>query len=217
MNAPLSGCLAVFRQFALGVALALPISSGAFAACTTGVVPAQKIADFVKNPSSILFESGGGERPNADVVSDIRDMTISDPATLPVIIGLLKTDPLPSAGLQRAIGTGLGLAQDVCLRPDPNFAAEIQVQLAQTNSDEAKQQYAAVTGNQKIAAASTGSASGGASGGQINPLNNFGGGGTLQVFGPNSLSNNPINYFGGSTSGISTNTTTTIVTSVSPS
>ncbi|WP_342733667.1 hypothetical protein [Bradyrhizobium sp. B117] len=153
------------------------------------------------------------------MTSDIRDLLVSDPTTLPLIIGLLKADPPPSVDLQRAIGSGLGLAANMCIRPDPAFAAEIQTQLVATNSTDAKQQYAAITGNQLIGTVGGGGGgiSAGASGGQVNPLgNNPSSSGALQTFVSNSVTNPNNNFFGGSTgsAGSITNNTTT---SVSPS
>ena len=51
-----------------------------------------------------------------------------------------------SADRQKAIGAGLGLAADVCNRPDPTFAAEIQTQIAGIESADAKTTYATVNG-----------------------------------------------------------------------
>jgi hypothetical protein len=51
-----------------------------------------------------------------------------------------------SADRQKASGTGLGLAADVCIRPDPTFAAEIQTQIAGIESAGAKTAYATVNG-----------------------------------------------------------------------
>lgn len=192
----------------------------ASAACSPGTIPPQKISDFTAKPASLLGSSGS-PRPAQDVTADVRDLLASDPATLPLLINLLKTDPPPSPELQKAIGTGLGLAANACIRLDPNFAVDIQTQIAATNSTDAKQQYAAVTGNLLIGSVGGGAGgfSGGASGGQVNPLTNqFGGSSTLQIFLANSITNPSTNYFGGGTSGLSASTTiTTTTTSVSTS
>ena len=47
---------------------------------------------------------------------------------------------------QKAIDTGRGLAADVCNRPDPTFAVEIQTQIAGIESAGAKTAYATVNG-----------------------------------------------------------------------
>ncbi|WP_050044922.1 hypothetical protein [Bradyrhizobium sp. LTSP849] len=187
----------------------------ASAACSPGAASPQKIADFTANPSSLLG-SAGSSRSSGDVTADVRDLVISDPAMLPLVIGLLKTDPLPSSDLQKAIGTGLGLAANQCIRPDPNFASDIQTQIAGTNSPDAKQQYAAITGNILIGSVGGGAGglSSGASGGQTSPLTNqFGGSSTLQTFLANSVTNPNNNFFsGGGASGLSASTTTTTST-----
>ncbi|QOG22150.1 MULTISPECIES: hypothetical protein [Bradyrhizobium] len=194
----------------------------ASAACSPGAASPQKIADFSANPSSLLGTAGSSRSPG-DVTADVRDLVISDPAMLPLVIGLLKTDPLPSSDLQKAIGTGLGLAANQCIRPDPNFASDIQTQIVGTNSADAKQQYAAITGNQLIGSVGGGAGgfSGGASGGQTSPLTNqFGGSSTLQTFLANSVTNPTTNFFSGGTTGLSVsttiNTTTTSVSSSTP-
>lgn len=186
----------------------------ASAACSPGTASPQKISDFTANPASLLG-SPGSPRTGDDVTSDVRDLLVSDPATLPLIINLLKSDPSMSPALQKAIGTGFGLAANACIRPDPNFASDIQTQIAGTNSTDAKQQYAAVTGNQLIGSVGggAGGVSGGASGGQVNPLTNqFGGSSTLQTFLANSITNPSTNYFSGTTSGLSASSSTTTIT-----
>lgn len=191
----------------------------ASAACSPGAASPQKIADFTANPSSLLG-TADSSRSSGDVTADVRDLVISDPAMLPLVIGLLKTDPLPSSDLQKAIGTGLGLAANQCIRPDPNFASDIQTQIVGTNSVDAKQQYAAITGNLLIGSVGGGAGglSGGASGGQTTPLTNqFGGSSTLQIFLANSVTNPNNNFFGGGTTGLSASSTTTTIINASPS
>jgi len=210
----------LFHLASAVVAIALVAASApaAYAACSPGSATPQKISDFRANPSSLL-EGSGGPRANADIVNDVRDLVVSDPTTLPAVIGLLKTDPPPSAEFQRAIGTGLGLAANVCIRPDPAFASEIQASLAATTSTDAKQQYAAVTGNQLIGAigGGAGGLSAGASGGQTGPLANFNGGGSLVPFVANSVSNTSPNYFGGGTASITyIGTPTNIISNSTP-
>lgn len=191
----------IFGSLALVVVLAIATAEAAVAACSTDGASPQKVSDFLSNPSALL---GGpaGQRSGGEVTADIRNLLVSDPATLSVVIGLLKTDPLPSPDLQRAIGAGLGLAAMSCLRPDPTFAGEIQAQLAATNSQDAKREYAAVTGNQLIGAigGGAGGLSGGASGGQTTPLSNLtSNSSSFQAFVSNSLANTPTNYFTGGT------------------
>src|ERR1700759_1626437 len=94
---------AIRNTIAVVLCLGLVVSaSEAFAACSAGTAPADKISAFTRNPSSLLSGQGGA-RTGGEVASDVRDLVISDPTTLPLIIGLLKTDSPPSAELQRAI------------------------------------------------------------------------------------------------------------------
>ncbi|WP_456840308.1 hypothetical protein [Bradyrhizobium sp. USDA 4486] len=179
------------------------------------------IEEFTSSPSSLL-NGPSGPRTGGEVTKDVRDLVVSDPATLPLIITLLKAEPLPSPDLQRAMGTGLGLAANMCIRPDPTFAAEIQTQLAVTSSTDAKQQYAAVTGNQLIGSVGggAGGVSSGSSGGQANPLATVSSSsGTPQTFVANGVSTPATNFFTVSATGASSISTTTnnTTTSVSPS
>lgn len=203
---------------------AFPGSS--FAACTHDPGAAQGAASFIDNPSSLLSGSNGSLIA-AEITSAVRDFVAANPQALAGVITLLKSGAL-SSDQQKAIGTGLGLAASICIRPDPAFAAEIQTQIAGTGSADAKQAYAAVTGNQL-----TGSLGGGAGGGSSGSVGGSQtttppptGSSALQVFTSNSVSNAPTNQFSGSarTGGASatttstttpTNTTTTIVCIVS--
>jgi hypothetical protein len=205
---------------ALVVILALWFGSGgsATAACYAPdqQLPAQTVNDFLNNSSQLLQDpknAAGG----ADMIAFVRDLVASNPAALPTVISVLdKANPAQ----QNAIGTGLGQAATLCIRPDPTFAADIQTQLAGSTSDPAKNAYAAVTGNLPIrSVAGGGGVSGGSSGGST--------GGTLSVpttgtaftqFSSNSTLNTSTNYFTASTSSASgTGTTgTTATTSVSP-
>lgn len=190
------------------------------AACSPNAAAPQKIADFLLNPASLL-NGPGGSRDENSIISDVRDLVISDPTTLTALINLLKSGAL-KVEQQQAVGTGLGLAANICLVPDPKFAGEIAPLLADTPSEEAKLKFAAVTGNKPIGAVAGGGLgggpSGGASGGQTSPLGSLGGSAsTLQPFLANSVSNSPSNYFTSSVGGLSSSfTSTTSVTSVSP-
>jgi hypothetical protein len=165
--------------------------------------------------------SSGAPRDFDSISADVRDLVVSDPATLPAVINLLKSGIL-NIDQQQAIGTGLGKASNICKEPDLKFAGEIQSQLADTPSEEAKLKYAAVTGNKPIRSVAAGAGSTGASGGQTSPFANLGGSSsTFQPFLANSVSNNPTNFFTSSVSGLGGASTTsfvstTSVTSVSP-
>jgi hypothetical protein len=193
----------------------LPRSS--FAACTNDPGAAENALNFVNNPSSLLSRANGPLTPS-EITGAVRDFVAANPQALAAVIALLKGGGL-SADQQKAIGTGLGLAAGICIRPDPTFAAEIQTQIAGTDSSDAKQAYASVTGNQLIGTVGGGAGGGGGGsagsvGGQTNPFASPSGSSAFQPFTSNSVSNTPTNYFGGSVGGISNTiiTTTNTVT-----
>lgn len=216
--------LAILALLLPFLACGMPLSS--FAACTNDPGAVQNAANFISNPSSLL-NGPNGPRSNAEISADVRDFVAANPPALAAVIALLKnksllsSDPQKAADQQKAIGTGLGLAAGICIRPDPTFAAEIQTQLAGTDSPDAKTAYAAVTGNQLIgsvgggAGGGAGGASSGSVGGQTNPFFSPTGSSAFQAFTSNSVSNSPGSYFGagaGSAGGVSNTTTTNTTT-----
>src|ERR1700687_261141 len=188
------------------------------AACSPNASPPQKMSEFLGNPTS-LVNGPSGPRDGSSIIGDVRDLVASDPATLTGVINLLKANTLNIAQ-QQAIGTGLGLAANICLVPDSRFAAEIQTQLADTPSEEAKLQYAAVTGNKPIRAVAAGGGgyAGGSGGGTSGLGNTRGSAGAFQPFLSNRVSNIPTNFFsGGGVSALGSSTSfigSTSVTSV---
>jgi len=191
---------------------ALPSSS--FAARTNDPGTAQNASNFARNPSSLL---GGRNGPltTAQVSSAVRSSVAANPQALAAAIGVTKCGGL-RADEQMAIGTTLALAAGVCIGPDLAFAPEIQIQIAGTAADDAKQAYRAVTLNELIAggAGSTGSVGG--------PTNRTGttpsGGSTALAFTSNTVSYTPANFFTRSAGGAgfvgTTTTTLTIPTMV---
>lgn len=153
---------------AVATALMLSVATPLYAACYPAdqQLPAQQVSDFLANPGALLAQNAQG---GAGLISTIRDLAASNPSTLPAIILLLNN---ANETQQSAIGTGLGQAAQLCLRPDPVFAADIQTQLAGTVSEPAKVAYAAITGNRPIAGVALGGLGGGPGGaaGQVNPL-----------------------------------------------
>jgi hypothetical protein len=217
-----------WRSSILGLVLALTTSWGfsnsGFAACTNDPGAAQNASSFLSNPLSLLNDPNGPRSPSS-ITADVRDFVAANPQALAAVIALLKDKSLGlSLDQQKAIGTGLGLAAGICIRPDPTFAGEIQTQLAGTDSGDAKTAYAAVTGNQLIGSvgggAGGGAGSAGAVGGQTSAFFVPSGTSSLQAFTSNSVSNTPTNFFGGGASGAggsstSTTTTTNIACTVS--
>ncbi|WP_210208282.1 hypothetical protein [Rhodoplanes roseus] len=142
----------------VGIA-SLALAGGAHAACYE---PQQRLAadvvsEFVGNPGGLLSQNPSG---GARLISQARDLVASDPATLPLISGLLSQ---ANPDQQRAIGSGLGQAYRICLRPDQGLATQIQQSVATSPSGVAKDAYAAV--NPDVPTGTAGGAGGGAGGG----------------------------------------------------
>jgi hypothetical protein len=201
--------------------LALPGAS--FAACTNDADAAQKAGSFLGDTASLLNGPNGPRSP-AEISADVRDFVAANPKALAAVIALIKAGGI-GADQQKAMGTGLGLAAGVCLRPDPTFAAEIQTQIAGTDSPDAKTAFSSVTGNQLIGSvgggAGGGGGSSGAAGGSTNPISNGSVSSSFQPFVSNSVSNTPGSFFGGSANGAgtsslatTTNTTNTVTNNV---
>lgn len=197
-----------------------------FAACVNDADTAQKAATFTTNPASLL-EGPNGPRSPDDIAVDVQTFVASYPQALPAVLNILKdlTNKGPStSALQKAIGTGLGKAANVCKTTDLTFALEIQGNLGATGSTDANTQYAALTGNdptRSVALSGAASGSSGGVGGQTTPTGGGFSGSSFQTFVSNSVSNNPTNYFsssvGGAGSAGGTTTTTTIICTVSGS
>jgi hypothetical protein len=192
-------------------------SQGAYAACYASdqQMSPQAVSDFLNNPTSLLSKpenaQGGGS-----LIDAVRDLVASNPSTLPAVIGVLKS---ANDGQQKAIGTGLGLAANLCTRPDPNFAADISEQLAQSESDPAKTSYAAIIGKPTGSVAGGGAGGGvssGGVGGPTTPVTGFSvSSSPLQAFTSGGAFTTGTNYFTSSAGGASvapgtpsTNTTT---------
>jgi hypothetical protein len=193
-----------------------------FAACVNDPDTAQKAAAFTTNPSSLLEGSNGSRSPD-DVAADVQTFVASYPQALPAVLNILKdlTNKGPStSALQKAIGTGLGKAANVCKTTDLTFSLEIQSDLGATGSPDANAQYAALTGNdptRSVALSGAATGSSGGVGGQTSPTGGaFSSTASFQTFVANSVSNNPTNYFnpGAGASASSTTTTTTTTTTI---
>jgi hypothetical protein len=210
---PLSSKL-IFSAALCAMAFSLPAS--AFAACVNDPDTAHNAAVFTAHPSSLLDGPNGPRSPD-EVAADVQIFLASYPQALSALVAILKdlTNTGPStAALQRAIGTGLGKAANVCRTTDLAFSLEIQGDLAATGSTDAIAQYAVLTGNDPTGSvASSGAGLGGettARGGT------FGTGSPSKAFVANSVSNNRSSSFSsGVGSAGSTAGGTTIVCTVS--
>jgi hypothetical protein len=185
-------------------------------------LPAQTVSDFLNNPSTLL-QGANNANGGAGMISLVRDMVASNPAALPVVMGLLAG---ANEGQQQAIGSGLGQAALLCVRPDPTFAAEIQALIADPKYaafGPFKTAYSAATGNQPIGSVAGGGGgggvSGGAVGGQTTALQSGSSGSSgLQTFSASSFTNPSTNFFSSSVSSASAGSpqTTSAARSVSP-
>src|ERR1700723_3502350 len=133
---------AILALFLAGISFWV-LPSGGFAARTSDAGAAQNTAIFINKPSLLPNDPNGPLTPAEITSSAVRDLVA--PQTPAAVIALPRGGGL-SADRQKAIGTGLGLAADVCIRPDPTFAAEIQTQIAGIESADTKTAYATVNG-----------------------------------------------------------------------
>ena len=96
------------------------------------------------------------------MISMVRDLIASDPATLPLVLDLSAHG---NPDQINAIGTGLGQAALVCSRIDQLFANEIQQMVAASNNRSLVLAFTEVLGDQQLAAAEGGGGGGGGGGG----------------------------------------------------
>ena len=113
------------------------------------------VADFVANPGALLtlYPLGGGS-----MVSDVQDLVEADMQTLDPLLSLVAT---ANSEQKNALGTGLGLAALDLAHNNPQAASIIQNALVKLNDPTLLAAYAAVTGNQRLAAAGPGAGAGG--------------------------------------------------------
>jgi hypothetical protein len=161
---------ALFAAAMLGFVPTLVAPASAAVYSPRQALPADAIQEFLANPAALLsqFPDGG-----ALMITKVRELAGSDPATLSALIGLLKTaDPDQST----AIGTGLGQVALMAINSDQGFATEIQTEIAQAGNTSALTAFSAVVGGDiKLAATGPGIGIGG--GGESQTLSTTGLGG----------------------------------------
>ena len=118
-------------------------------------LPAATISAFLANPSQLLSQYPNG---GAQMVSQVRNLVATDPATLNAVINLIAN---ATKDQQSAIGGALG---QVALCARQALATQIQQALAATNNQNAITAYADVTGDQPIGATGGGGGGGGVGG-----------------------------------------------------
>ena len=170
----------------------------------------QQVSQFLADPSALLKANpaGGGK-----LISQIRDLMLSDPQVLAPIIALLAN---ASDAQKSAIGTGLGDAAQTLVTTNPLLANQIQTALAANGDKLALAAYQTTVGNEAIGAAGGG---GGAGAAAYQTLTNTGGGGGGGLStGPSTTGNAGVGLTGsGNVSGAGTTpTTTAAAAAVSP-
>jgi hypothetical protein len=126
-------------------------------------LPAQNISTFLADPNQLLTLAPNG---GPELVTQVRDLAASDPATLPYIAGLLKT---ANERQQTSIGAGLGMASRMCVGSDQAYARQIEEAVAGAGSQPAVLAYSSVTLDSPIG--STDGAGGGVGSGGGGPTN----------------------------------------------
>jgi hypothetical protein len=210
----------LIRQLLIAVTFSMIVPSLASAACygPDKALPAQTVSDFMNNPSSLLQSNANG---GAGMISGVRDLIMSNPQTFPLVMSLLAG---ANEGQQQAIGSGVGQAATLCVRPDPTFAGEIPPVATDTKYagfTAFKTAYGVAVGDAPIGGVALGGAGGGPSsgsvGGQTTPLGSPTATSGLQTFSANAFTNPSPNYFTSSVgSAGSASALTTPGVSVSP-
>jgi hypothetical protein len=150
---------------AVAMAMAVAMTLGTVSTASAQQPPASTASTFLANPSQILqqFPKGGPE-----METRIRELAVSDPATLQVILNLLAT---ANKDQKSAIGAGLAQAAKIVVRTNPAYANQIQQAVTQTKDQDAVLAFTSVIGDIQLGGVGGGpGGGGGAIGGQTNPL-----------------------------------------------
>lgn len=130
------------------LAMLLIAASGvAHAACYSSrqQLPVATIAQFTADPEQLLSRDPNGGAP---MVSMVRDLVASDPATLPLVLDLSEYGDVDQIN---SIGAGLGQAALICSRTDPTFTKDIQQMIAAVNNLHLTLAFADVFGDETSA------------------------------------------------------------------
>jgi hypothetical protein len=205
----------VLRAVLAGILLILlqpPLTQAAGYGPVNALSP-QAVNQFVSDPASLLAEFPNG---GAKMISEVRDLALSNPATLNALVSLLTNANLDQ---QKALGAGLGQAALIAVKTDQAYAAQIQKAVTASENQNAILALAAIMGDQAIGAAG-GGGGGGGGGGQTSAYGGAGGyGGSTSTISSFATPTTATNWFvpsfsSGSTPGTAS-TITTITTSVS--
>jgi hypothetical protein len=131
-------------------------------------LPAATIQSFLANPEGLLSQYPDG---GALMISRVKDLVASDPATANPILALLRTANPEQAS---AIGTALGQVALMAVAKDQAFATDLQTKVAQTGNTSAIVAFSAVVGGDIKLAAATGPGGGAGGGGESQTGGNTG-------------------------------------------
>jgi hypothetical protein len=190
-----------FRCFVSLVAVGYLVIHPGVSPAVAAQLTSQQVSQFLADPSALLKANptAGGK-----LISQIRDLMLSDPQVLTPIIALLAN---ANDAQKSAIGTGLGDAAQTLVTTNPLLANQIQTALAANGDKLALAAYQTTVGNEAIGAAGGGGA--GAAAYQTLTNTGGGGGGGLAT-GPTTTGNAGVGLTGsGNVSGAGTPTTTT--------
>jgi hypothetical protein len=198
-----------FRCFVSLVAVGYLVIHPGVSPAVAAQLTSQQVSQFLADPSALLKANptAGGK-----LISQIRDLMLSDPQVLTPIIALLAN---ANDAQKSAIGTGLGDAAQTLVTTNPLLANQIQTALAANGDKLALAAYQTTVGNEAIGAAGGGGA--GAAAYQTLTNTGGGGGGGLST-GPSTTGNAGVGLTGsGNVSGAGTTpTTTAAAAAVSP-
>jgi hypothetical protein len=161
---------ALFAASVLGLAMAFASQASAAVYSERQALSPQTVQQFISDPTSLLsqFPNGGPM-----MITKVRDLAASDPATLSALMGLLKT---ANPDQSTAIGTALGQVALMAINTDQAFATEIQTQIAQAGNASALVAFSAVVGGDiKLTAAGPGVGIGGGGESQTQTTSGIGG------------------------------------------
>jgi hypothetical protein len=122
-------------------------------------LPPEVIRQFLADPATLLDEYPNG---GAKLITQVRDLAISDPATLKPLLGLLA---LANAEQASAIGTALGQVAMMALKTDQAYATQIQEAIVAAQNNAALVAFsAAIGGSIQLSATAAGGGGGGGGG-----------------------------------------------------
>jgi hypothetical protein len=165
----------LFRSALCGAAMvgfvvaAAPVAMSAVYSPQQALPPAT-VQNFLANPGSLLTQyPDGGPR----MITAVRDLLASDPATLAPLIALLKG---ANEAQSTATGTAFGQVALMAVNKDQPFAVDLQTQIAASGNVPALVAFSAVVGGDiKLAAATGGAGIGGGGESQTSTSSGLGG------------------------------------------